>query len=108
MAIYTSPIPKRLKQARTIKCLSQKRLGIMVGIDEFSASARMNHYEQGRHTPTPELLAKIATVLDVPDAFFYSSDDKLAALLLAIGSNNKEQAACELERIFTVDPADEN
>ena len=34
--------PIRLRSARKVKRLSQERLGILAGIDESSASARMN------------------------------------------------------------------
>ena len=35
----------RLKEVRTTAGLSQERLGVLAGIDEASASARMNQYE---------------------------------------------------------------
>lgn len=38
---------KRLKEARTAAGLSQKKLGIAAGIDEFVASTRINRYEKG-------------------------------------------------------------
>ena len=41
----------RLKVARKAKKLSQERLGILAGIDEASASARMNQYETGKYAP---------------------------------------------------------
>lgn len=44
-----SPVAKRLKEARLAARLSQKSLGIAAGMDEFSASARMNQYETGKH-----------------------------------------------------------
>ncbi len=46
------PYPKRLKEARKAMGLSQEKLGIKAGIDEFSASARMNQYEKGSTYPT--------------------------------------------------------
>ena len=36
-----SPFPKRLKEARKQKGLTQQQLGVLTGMDEFSASARM-------------------------------------------------------------------
>ena len=42
-----SVISRRLKQARVLAGLSQKQLGIKAGIDEFSASPRINQYERG-------------------------------------------------------------
>ena len=73
-----SPICKRLKEARQAAKLSQKKLGIAAGMDEFSASARMNHYEKGRHTPDYSILERIAKVLRLPVAYFYAESDELA------------------------------
>ena len=64
------PVFKRLKEARKKAGISQKNLGIAAGIDEFSASARMNQYETGKHTPDFLTLSKIAKVLKTPVAFF--------------------------------------
>jgi len=76
-----SPLPKRLKEARLAAGLSQKDLGIKAGIDEFSASARMNQYETGKHTPDFLILKRIAEVLNVPTAYFYTEEDKLAEII---------------------------
>lgn len=73
-----SPICKRLKEARLSAKISQKKLGIAAGMDEFSASARMNHYEKGRHTPDYSMLKRIAKVLKLPVAYFYAESDELA------------------------------
>ena len=76
-----SPIYKRLKEARLESGLSQKRLGIAAGVDEFVASARMNQYETGKHSPDFDMLQRISKVLKVPTAFFYTSDNCLANLI---------------------------
>tara|TARA_Y100001973_G_C5163482_1_gene314795 strand:+ start:996 stop:1259 length:264 start_codon:yes stop_codon:yes gene_type:complete len=73
-----SPFPKRLKQARKDRGLSQKQLGILSGMDEFSASARMNQYEKGVHSPDFKTVKALAEVLKVPTAFFYCEEDDLA------------------------------
>lgn len=73
-----SPLPKRLKQARIAAGMSQKKLGIAAGIDEFAASPRINQYETGKHTPDYLTLNKIARVLAVPIAYFYAETDALA------------------------------
>lgn len=73
-----SPLCRRLKKARLAAKYSQKKLGIAAGMDEFSASARMNHYEIGRHTPDYSTLNRIATVLGLPVAYFYAESDDLA------------------------------
>jgi transcriptional regulator with XRE-family HTH domain len=76
-----SVLAKRLKEARLKAGLSQERLGVMAGIDEMSASARMNQYERGKHVPDISIVEKFAEVLNLPSAFFYATDDDLAQLL---------------------------
>lgn len=76
-----SPLCKRLKEARLAAKLSQKKLGIAAGMDEFSASARMNHYEKGRHTPDYSMLLNIARVLKLPVAYFYCESDEMAEFI---------------------------
>ena len=73
-----SPFPRRLKQARKDRGLSQKQLGILSGMDEFSASARMNQYEKGVHSPDFKTVKALAEVLKVPTAFLYCEADDLA------------------------------
>jgi transcriptional regulator with XRE-family HTH domain len=80
-----SVLGTRLKQVRVNAGLSQERLGIEAGLDPMSASARMNRYEQGTRTPDPELVERIAAVLDVPAPFFYAADDEIASLIEAFG-----------------------
>ncbi len=71
----------RLKVARKAKKLSQERLGILAGIDEASASARMNQYETGKYAPDLLTAIKIAEVLEVPVAYFYIEDNLMAELV---------------------------
>ncbi len=71
----------RLKEARRESGLSQERLGILAGIDESSASARINQYERGKHAPDFQMVERIAQVLNVPEAYFYAKDDDMAQLL---------------------------
>ncbi|HAT2016930.1 TPA: helix-turn-helix domain-containing protein [Legionella pneumophila] len=76
-----SPLPKRLKEARLVAGLSQRQLGIAAGIDEFSASPRINQYETGKHTPDFTTLKQLAKVLSVPTAYFYAEENDLAELI---------------------------
>lgn len=78
-----TPLCKRLKEARLAAKLSQKKLGIAAGIDEFSASARMNHYEKGRHMPDYSMLKRLSKVLKLPVAYFFAESDDLARLIAA-------------------------
>lgn len=61
--------------------LSQKQLGVLAGIDEFSASSRVNQYEVGKHLPDLTTVYKLAEVLGVPAAYFYADDDQLAEIV---------------------------
>ncbi|AXW63389.1 transcriptional regulator [Ralstonia solanacearum] len=84
-------LAQRLKEARQRSGLSQERLGIEAGLDPMSASTRMNRYELGKRIPDPELVTRIAEVLDVPAAFFYAVDDDEAELLLKFNRLPKAQ-----------------
>lgn len=82
---------ERLKAARMAAGLSQERLGVEAGIQEESASARMNRYEKGTRAPAVEIVERIAEVLDVPVSYFYSHDDEEAQLLLAFHRMSQER-----------------
>lgn len=84
-------LARRLKEARKQAGLSQEKLGVLAGIDEMSASARMNQYERGKHTPDFGMVQRIAVVLDVPAAYFYAEEDELAALLVKVHHLTKAQ-----------------
>lgn len=84
-------LSKRLREARAAAGISQEQLGILAGIDEFSASARMNQYERGKHSPNLQLMRKIAKVLGLPVAYFYADDEQLATILAAYGRLNAKQ-----------------
>lgn len=78
-----NPVPRRLTEARLRAGLSQKTLGVLAGLDPSVASPRINQYERGRHVPTFPTLVGLGRVLKVPVAFFYCTDNDVAALLLA-------------------------
>lgn len=94
-----SPVCIRLKEARLLAKLSQKKLGIEAGMDQFSASARMNHYEIGRHTPDFSTLKRIASVLNLPVAYFYAESDELAELIHIFHKLEKPQQLLLLKKI---------
>ncbi|MDS7907817.1 helix-turn-helix transcriptional regulator [Klebsiella pasteurii] len=75
-------LPHRLKAARLKAGLSQERLGILAGIDEATASARMNQYERGIHTPDFALACRLASVMGIPACYFYAVEDDLADIIL--------------------------
>ena len=77
---------QRMKMARERMGISQMELGVRAGIDEYSASARINQYERGKHTPDFSTTCHLAKVLGVPPAYFYADDDGLADLIAMYGS----------------------
>ncbi|WP_034936855.1 helix-turn-helix transcriptional regulator [Erwinia mallotivora] len=83
-------LPQRLKAARLKAGLSQERLGILAGIDEATASARMNQYERGIHTPDFELACRLASVLHVPAFYFYAVEDDLAEMILGYSESQEK------------------
>lgn len=85
-----NPIPERLKQARQKAGISQKDLGVKAGMDESSASGRMNHYEKGRHVPDIDMLHKLAKVLDVPISYFFCEDELSAELVCLFDKLSEE------------------
>ena len=62
--------------------LSQEELGIRIGIDPASASARMNRYELGRRVPHLDIVERVAEELNLPTAYFYAQEDDEADLLV--------------------------
>ncbi len=86
-----SPLPQRLKQARTAQGISQKQLGIQLGMEPGTASARMNHYEKGKHTPDYATLKAMADELGVPVAYFFCESESTAELLCLLEKMTEEE-----------------
>jgi transcriptional regulator with XRE-family HTH domain len=81
----------RLKTAREHLAISQMELGVLAGIDEYSASARINQYERGKHTPDFTTAGNLAKVLGIQVAYFYTDDEGLADLILLFGKLNSSE-----------------
>ena len=58
-------IGERIHFIRTLRGMTQKYLGMMVGFSEKTADVRMAQYETGARTPKADLTAELARVLDV-------------------------------------------
>lgn len=97
-----APFAKRLRQAREKAGLSQKRLGILAGIEESNASAVMNQYERGTHLPKFPLVRSLAKVLNVPSAFFYTDDNDLADLLMLYQQLNPKNRSAILDEMRSI------
>ncbi len=92
----------RLKRARLEAGLSQEGLGVLVGIDEFSASARMNQYEKGAYAPSFDLMVRIAAVLGMPVEYFYAPSEESAQLILRfhqLGVNERKAVLDLIEQL---------
>ncbi|WP_100913723.1 helix-turn-helix domain-containing protein [Pseudoalteromonas spongiae] len=92
-----SPTPLRLKQARKAAGYTQQRIGIALGMEPNTASARMNQYEKGKHSPDYTTMKRIADELGVPVAFFYCEEEVLAELILELGKLNKSELEQKLK-----------
>lgn len=84
-------IARRLKEARLRVGMSQMALGVAAGVDEFSASPRVNQYERGKHTPDFLILEKFSAVLGVPTEYFYARDEHMAEMLLVFNQLSRQQ-----------------
>ena len=85
-----APFSRRLKEARIRAGLTQHKLGVLAGIDEDNAGAKMNQYEQGVHIPKFPRLKDLAKALKVPTAYFYAESDELAEFLYAYQKLSKK------------------
>lgn len=98
---FQNPITERLKQARKKAKLSQKALGERIGMDASSASARMNQYERGKHTPDVQTLKLIAEELGVPLNYFFCEDEssaELACIISQMTENEKKKLIASLSQ----------
>jgi transcriptional regulator with XRE-family HTH domain len=84
---------RRLRSARQRLGLAQDKLGVLVGLDEHTASARISRYENGIHEPPVKTAQLLATILGVPLAYLYCEDNRLADLILIASTLNEDQWA---------------
>lgn len=94
LSIPNTLFGRRLREARNLAGIPQDKLGVMIGMDEGSSSARISRYETGTHEPPFATAEKLATVLGVPAAYFYCDDDRLADFLIlysTLGDNQKDR-----------------
>lgn len=82
-----APVSKRIKELRDLKGWSQTKLGVEIGLDESTASARINRYERGVHVPNYSTLKRLGEVLGVPAYYFWVEDDELDDLRKCIRLN---------------------
>ncbi len=97
----------RLKQARLRAGLSQEKLGKLAGIDPMSASARMNQYERGKHSPDYQLMCRVSEILNMPVSWFYTEDEEMARLqeiAFHLDANVRRPLLVQAEALFAANP----
>jgi transcriptional regulator with XRE-family HTH domain len=97
-----SIVSKRLQEARLRADISQRQLGIKAGIDESSASPRINQYERGKHMPDLQTLMRLAAVMQVPVPYFYCEDAELAEVIVkfsALGETQKRRVLAWVDQL---------
>ncbi|MGE6333207.1 helix-turn-helix domain-containing protein [Stenotrophomonas sp. NPDC077659] len=82
-------VAARLRQARELRGLSQREVGIRMGLDKDTASARISRYESGAMSISLEALFKLAEALDVPAAYLVASSEGMAAAIELIGKQHE-------------------
>lgn len=95
---------RRLREARLRLGIAQDKLGVMIGLDEQTSSARISRYESGVHEPPFSIAQRLATVLQVPPAFFYCDDNDMAALVVGFQHLPAAARARLLEALADLSP----
>lgn len=93
---------RRLREVRLRTGIAQDKLGVAIGLDESSSSARMSRYETGIHEPSIATVKKIAEVLFVPVPYFFCDDDRLAEILIQYATfddNKKDELLMLVKRM---------
>jgi transcriptional regulator with XRE-family HTH domain len=87
---------KKLKSARVGKGMSQRSLGLALGLSDKTISS----YESSRSFPNLDVLRKIAQILDKPVEFFISPSAKvdITDILQSIQKKQKEISR-DIERV---------
>lgn len=65
MELATMAIGERIHFFRTMRGMTQKYLGMLLGFPEKSADVRLAQYETGARTPKADLTVSLANALDV-------------------------------------------
>ncbi|KAG1448410.1 hypothetical protein G6F57_016854 [Rhizopus arrhizus] len=87
-------VAARLRQARVLRGLSQREVGVRMGMDKDAASARISRYESEGMSISLEALFELAQALEVPPAYLLATSPAMADAILALG----EQSAAQQER----------
>ncbi len=88
-----------MRQARERVGIPQDKLGVMIGLDEETASARISRYETGVHEPQIAIARSIAKALKVPLAYLYCDEDELASIIDGASRLSAQDRATLVESI---------
>jgi transcriptional regulator with XRE-family HTH domain len=77
-------------------------LGVLIGLDEGCASARISRYETGIHEPPFSVAEKMAKILEIPVAYLYCVEEDLASLITALGDVAHSSRGVVIGEIFDV------
>lgn len=89
-------IAHRIKTARLAMGLTQRELGLKIGLSEDVASARINRYEKMAMAPKLATIEKIAQALDIDSSVLYLENDTEAMFMLFVSelsNTGRAQAA---------------
>ena len=64
---------------------------MLIGLDEYTASARISRYESGIHQPPIQIAQLMSKKLAVPLAFLYCDDDHIARVLLKLNTLSEDE-----------------
>lgn len=79
----------RLKAAREDAGLTQKELGMSIGLPPETAAVRINRYEKAVHDADLATAQKVAQAMGLPLAYFYAETDTMAEAIVAFWLLNK-------------------
>ncbi len=86
-------VAARLRQARQLRGYSQREVGVRMGLDKDTASARISRYESESMAISLESLFELAQALDVPPAYLLATTPAMANAILALGGESEAQQA---------------
>ena len=79
-------VGRRMRSRREELGWSQEKVGVLIGIDESSARARISRYELGTHEAPVKTAQQIADALGVPLAYLYCEEDDVAKALMLLAN----------------------
>ncbi|WP_343368509.1 helix-turn-helix transcriptional regulator [Stenotrophomonas maltophilia] len=84
-------VAARLRQARELRGLSQREVGVRMELDKDTASARISRYESGSMSISLEALFKLAEALEVPPAYLVATTPSMSEAILALSMESVSQ-----------------